>query len=135
MADAAEMFEPLSDDEREMVPTRASASPTLDGWEIVSPVPDSAPKQIPPHRFGRPSGKWEYRNETRELLFVMCRFDKADGGKEVMPLTFCQDAQGNREWRLRGYPPPRPLYGLDRLSERPEAPVLIVEGEKTADAA
>lgn len=30
---------------------------------------------------------------------------------------------------------PRPLYGLDRLAAAPAAPVLIVEGEKTADAA
>jgi putative DNA primase/helicase len=135
MADAAEMFEPLSDDEREMVPARASAAPTLGGWEVVSPVPDDAPTKMPPHRLGKPSGKWAYRNETGDLLFFVCRFDKADGGKEILPQTLCQDAQGNREWRWRGYPPLRPLYGLDRLSERPDAPILIVEGEKTADVA
>jgi putative DNA primase/helicase len=33
------------------------------------------------------------------------------------------------------WPAPRPLYGLPGLSERPEAPVLVVEGEGTADAA
>ncbi len=30
---------------------------------------------------------------------------------------------------------PTPLYGLDRLAARPDAPVLVVEGEKAADAA
>ena len=30
---------------------------------------------------------------------------------------------------------PVPMYGLDRLAARPEATVLLVEGEKTADAA
>ena len=135
MADPAEMFEPLSDDEREIAPPRPSASRTLDGWDVVSPVPDDAPKKIPPHRLGKPSDKWAYRNEAGELLFVVCRFDKVDGGKEILPLTFCQDGRGNREWRWRGYPPPRPLYGLDGLSEYPETSVLIVEGEKTADAA
>lgn len=132
MADPAEMFEPLSYDEREAAP--APPSSTLDGWDVISPVPDDAPRTIPLHRLGKPSGKWAYRNETEELLFVVCRFDKGDDDKDVLPLTFCQDAHGNQEWRWRGYPPPRPLYGLDRLSESPEAPVLIVEGEKAADA-
>jgi DNA primase len=35
----------------------------------------------------------------------------------------------------KGFPNPRPLYGLHLLAERLEAPVLVVEGEKTADAA
>ena len=30
---------------------------------------------------------------------------------------------------------PRPLYGLDRLAARPDAPVIVCEGEKAADAA
>jgi putative DNA primase/helicase len=43
-------------------------------------------------------------------------------------------AKGLR-WRWKGLPSPRPLYGLDRLAERPDAPVVICEGEKAADAA
>ena len=38
-------------------------------------------------------------------------------------------------WKPKGSCPPRPLYGLDRLHTRPEAPVVVVEGEKAADAA
>nr|WP_246591083.1 DUF6371 domain-containing protein [Georgfuchsia toluolica] len=33
------------------------------------------------------------------------------------------------------FPEPRPLYGLDRLAAKPDATVLLVEGEKCADAA
>ena len=40
-----------------------------------------------------------------------------------------------REWRSKGFPDPRPLFGLDRLAARPDALVIIVEGEKAADAA
>ena len=36
---------------------------------------------------------------------------------------------------LAGVPAPRPLYGLDTLAQRPDAPVLVLEGEKAADAA
>ena len=109
--------------------------PKPEPWRPIVPVPDNAPRQIPQHRLGKPSGKWAYRNEAGELLFVVCRFDKPDGGKEILPLTFCEDPQGRREWRWKGFPVPRPLYGLDRLAARPDAPVLNVEGEKAADAA
>src|SRR4029077_1577942 len=39
------------------------------------------------------------------------------------------------EWRWESWPAKRPLYGLQRLAERPLAPTLIVEGEKCVDAA
>ena len=64
----------------------------------------------------------------------MLRFDKSDGGKEFRPLTLWRDAQGLR-WRWKSVPPPRPLYNLDKLAGRPDAPVVICEGEKSADAA
>jgi len=38
-------------------------------------------------------------------------------------------------WHFKRANPPLPLYGLDRLAARPDAPVLVVEGEKAADAA
>ena len=42
---------------------------------------------------------------------------------------------GATGWHWKHPLEPRPLYGLDRLAERLDAPVLIVEGEKAADAA
>ena len=35
----------------------------------------------------------------------------------------------------KAFPTPRPLYNLDKLAERPDDWILVVEGEKTADAA
>ena len=66
---------------------------------------------------------------------IVRRFDLPDGSKDIRPLTFWRHPDGRREWRWKGLPAPRPLYGLDRLAARPDAPVLIVEGEKAADAA
>ena len=66
----------------------------------------------------------------------MLRFNLPGGGKEFLPATFCrQAASGAREWRFKGWAAQRPLYGLDRLAARPHAPVVVVEGEKAADAA
>jgi uncharacterized protein (DUF927 family) len=72
---------------------------------------------------------WRYRDAAGALLFVVARFD-TPRGKEVLP--FCCGADG---WRWKAAPAPRPLYGLDHLAARSDAPVLLVEGEKTADAA
>jgi putative DNA primase/helicase len=58
--------------------------------------------------------------------FLVCRFP----GKKIRPLWWDGTA-----WRWKAPPAPRPLYRLDALRQHPDAPVLIVEGEKTADAA
>jgi uncharacterized protein (DUF927 family) len=64
----------------------------------------------------------------------VARFDKADGSKVVLPLTLWRVA-GQLRWQWKAFPDPRPLYGLQRLAEHPSAPVLVVEGEKAAEAA
>jgi len=64
---------------------------------------------------------WRYNDD-----FYVCRFPV----KRIRPLWF-----DGTEWKWTAPPAPRPLYNLDSLSQRPDAPVLIVEGEKTADAA
>src|SRR5439155_14559290 len=53
----------------------------------------------------------------------------------ILPLTFCRLANGRHGWRWHAFSAPRPFYGLDRLAQFTVADVLLVEGEKTADAA
>ena len=84
---------------------------------IDRPIPEPS---IPP---GRQS--WRY-NDT----FYVVRTDRPDGTKDIMPFSWDGTA-----WRWKAPPAPRPLYRLDVLHLQPDAPVLIVEGEKTADAA
>ena len=64
---------------------------------------------------------WQYGPD-----FIVCRFP----GKRLRPLWW-----DGSQWLWKAPPAPRPLYNLDALQQRPNAPVLIVEGEKTADAA
>lgn len=102
----------------------------------VLPVPDEAPAPPKSHpRLGAPSHTWEYHDAGRRLLFLVCRFDLAAGGKEIRPLSLRRMPSGELQWRWLGVDPLRPLYGLDRLASRPDADVLICEGEKAADAA
>ena len=102
--------------------------------EHVAPVPSDAPKPLESHRgHGRPSALWTYRDAAGRVLRYVGRFDGADG-KVVLPPTLWR-SQGRLQWRWKGEPAPRPLYGLQGLASRPGDPVLVVEGEKTADAA
>ena len=99
----------------------------------IMPIPENAPDlpSIPPY-----AGKYCYRNAQGEELFYTLRYDELGGGKSVRPMCYGQDRDGNRQWCSKMPKEPRPLYGLDRLARvAPNAAVLLVEGEKTADAA
>lgn len=101
------------------------------------PVPDSAPAPHAAHvKRGFPERVWCYRDAAGAVLGYVYRFKTSGGGKEVLPLTWCRHAEtGAMEWRWMSFAVPRPLYGLDRLAARPDATVLLVEGEKCAEAA
>ena len=117
-------------------PSKGKAGPQAD-LHSVMPVPKDAPSPLDRHpSHGRPVHRWPYLDERSELLGYACRFVRADGTKTYQPLTLFRDvATGALKWKWKGWGEPRPLYGLDRLAARPEAPVLLCEGEKAADAA
>lgn len=114
-------------------PGGTAARPDKPAGEIIMPVPAEAPPPPTHPGNGEPSETWTYRDASGRALFLMARFDKP-GGKEVLPLTLWREA-GRLRWRWKAAPEPRPLYGLDELVRLPTVPVLVVEGEKTADAA
>lgn len=109
---------------------------------FTKPPPASRKRPVPPPEAaevlpplwhpanGKPSRTWRYNDPKGNLLFYVARYDKPDGKKEVIPWTY-----KNGGWEQGAMPVPRPLYNLDLLRRDPEKPVLIVEGEKTADAA
>ncbi len=96
----------------------------------IMPAPEPLPDLLQHRRFGVPTKVWCYHDANDALLMAVARFDMPGGEKQVLPFT-C----GATGWEWKGLPAPRPLYGLDRLAARPDAPVLVVEGEKAADAA
>jgi uncharacterized protein (DUF927 family) len=115
---------------------KAKAKPA-DDWRPILPVPDDAPAPVFLHnRYGQPVAHWTYRDGQGRVVGYACRFEPEQGRKEILPVTYCQGQGGLREWRFKSFPAPRPLYGLDRLAgAKSDVPVLLVEGEKTADAA
>lgn len=112
-------------------------------WIAIQPIPVEAMNKCPAkHRqHGVPSKVWIYRDAQGQPLMALYRFDLGpdeDGKprKVFAPLTWCQRADGQTtQWRWQGLPDPRPLLRLDELSQRLDAPVVLCEGEKAADAA
>lgn len=110
---------------------RRTKSPGPEAWRPVVPVPRDAPAAP---QLKSSSSSWAYKDQQGRLLGYVLRIDRGSK-KQVFPLTYCDNGRGQRIWRKKALPKPRPLYGLDRLARLPNAPVLVVEGEKTADAA
>jgi hypothetical protein len=110
-------------------------------WAPIMPVPLGAP--VPPANhpaLGTPTAIWTYRSAEGVLGYVW-RFNiptaEDQAAKEFRPLVFARHPNGKlTEWRWQGFPEPRPLYNLDKIIQaRPSAPILVCEGEKSADAA
>lgn len=79
---------------------------------------------------GAPVYTHKYLDHEGNTLMYTARYNKEDGSKEFRPFTVV-----NGKWVRKAYPHTRPLYGLNLLAENPNAPVLIVEGERTAELA
>lgn len=104
-------------------------------WEPIAVVPDDAGAYPVAHPVrGRPDAHWEYRDQDRNLLGVIYRFTTSDGGKEISACVYAKNSKsGKCEWRWMQFAEPRPLYLPGAL--RSDFPVLLIEGEKCADAA
>jgi len=105
-------------------------------FRILTPVPSDAPElDWGMLSLGDPTAVYDYRNARGELLMRIYRQDRLTGEKIIRPLVYAEARSGKRSWYVMSLPTPIPLYGLDHLATSPEALVLVVEGEKTADAA
>lgn len=117
-------------------------------WQVEMPAPAKAGLPRCQHyKDGKslPATKvWPYYDAERRVLMADARYDytveiEQDGQKvkvskkDVITWSWARNLQGESTWR-----PTRaarcPLYGLDRLAQKPDATVLLVEGCKAADA-
>ena len=119
----------------------SSASPAKEAgkaanWVPVVPVPENAPPVPLAHiKRGKPDASWAYKDAEGRLLGYIWRFTTSDGGKEIVPFTFCaHSTTGAQEWRNVQFAEPRPLYvpGIELVAGKMK---LLVSGEKCADAA
>src|SRR3990167_1407261 len=117
-------------------PKRVKPAPKSDLVPII-PVPDDAPPcrwKHPQH--GEPDKLWPYHDADRRVAYYHARWnDDACAAVHRGQITYCRNGTGVARWAAKGPPKPYLLYNLPRLAETPDAPVLLVEGEKAADRA
>lgn len=139
MNPTTDLLKPLAPQEIE---NTAPTSSKIEEWTPIAPVPPEAAALLEKalayynQQYGvTPSAQYPYHNESGELLGFIVRWDKSNGKKEIRPYRYCETNNGKKEWKGQGFEEPRPLYNLHRIKQRSDAPILVCEGEKAADAA
>ena len=80
-------------------------------------------------RLGTASAQWRYKDAHGRHVGSIIRWNNSDGTKrDVRPISLIDG-----KWMPAGLPSPRPLYRLPEIQDAHT--VLVVEGEKAADAA
>jgi putative DNA primase/helicase len=101
-------------------------------------IPETPPTNAAPPALDRAVAQWCYRNAEGNPLFWIQRLNLANGRKLFVHCVWL-DGGWHRASKKDGFtcswPTPRPLYNLHLLARSSDAPVLLVEGEKAADAA
>lgn len=84
-----------------------------------------------------------YRDHEGNLKGYVVRFEGAielngeiDIKKSTLPLAYCINEKGLKHWRWRSFDAKNKTpYGIEKLAHNPDKQILVVEGEKTCDAA
>jgi DNA primase len=137
------------------------AAQTRQEWTPVFPAPNHEPNLKQENQLTYmlkgclETARFAYKDAEHNVLGYVVRLEDKNGNKITPTLTFCTKLESEikskdkdhdqlltpdshssiSEWRWQGFGNDRPLYGLEQLKDKPNASVLIVEGEKTCDAA
>jgi len=125
-------------------PKEKAEAATANEWTACSIVPDDAKPMNPQKDFPwmlkthDVAGLYEYQNIENNLIGGTIRFiNKTTKDKQVIPYAYCKNESTNQSsWRFKGFTDHgyKPIYGFEKLNHDKRT-ILIVEGEKTADAA
>lgn len=116
--------------------------------EVIVPVPAKAPdivagQETPPiynHKrdktttYRNPSKVYSYATAAGEIVAYVIRLDFEDGKKATPTVTWSTRPDGTEGYSLLRPPRPYLLYNLDQIAADPDRDILIVEGEKCAEA-
>ncbi len=131
---------PITQEEQQFVADKTTGK-TIDkaDKEPVFPVPDTASSidSFAVKKWGgKPDVLYPYHNADGAVMLYIARWHN-DGDKIIRPLSYCNLGNGQFGWAIKGMGgvDNRPLYRLPEILNNPDKPVLICEGEKTADSA
>ena len=134
------MFDPLTDSEQgsaAVTNTRLDAGKGEEPARAV-PVPSDAPEPdwSVLSGYGQPSKVWDYRDAEGQCSFLVAQWEMPGSGNGAKPGKVIRPVAWNgANWTLKAMSEDRPLYRLpELLGADPETQVIVVEGEKCADA-
>lgn len=114
---------------------------------VLIPAPRHAPApKFWHYKLGEPQKVWVYKNLLGDVCFYIARFEKEDGTKDVIPMSYCYYYDRRSKamqygWRWKGVSRDtgfkRPLYNLADLllPDNVHKWVILTEGEKACDSA
>ena len=102
-------------------------------WEHALTQPTNS---VPQHwEHGEPHHIYKYADTAGRPVGAILRWDLPNGKKEIRQISWMRHKKTNRcTWIWQAFNAPRPLYKGELLDKMPNADVVIVEGEKAADA-
>lgn len=93
--------------------------------------PFDAPKPNFIHaKHGQPTKVWTYKTHAGEVFMYIARYDP---GEKKLFIPFSWDTE-QKKWRWLSHTENCPLYNLDHIATNTERMIIVVEGEKCADA-
>lgn len=143
-------FAPITDAEREGNDSARKVAGGAAGEDAIELLPlmhDPAPGAFRHREHGEPKTVWLYRDHAGAVIAAAARYQwtNPDHTIDKVVLPWCHGKRTRRMtdgrtsvksgWHAKAMPEPRSLYGLHDLTCRHDAPVLVTEGEKAANAA
>jgi len=114
--------------------SQPEAARRLTGNDAARAEPQFPPDGTEPPTFRHPkhgaaTAHWEYHDERGRIVGYVSRHEPLGNKKQILPWRW-----DGKRWRNLAMIAPRPLYRLSELLRNRQAQVIVVEGEKTADA-
>ena len=119
-------------------------------WKPIVPVPNTVKDPDLTGKYlnymlkdgWQETGRYAYRDATGNLKGYVIRLEKERGegkknDKKPLPLAWCENEKlGITCWKSQAFDnEDKTPYGIEKLAQDLSKPVLVVEGEKTVDAA
>lgn len=101
-------------------------------YKPIQPIKSDRPN-LNSSKYGKPVTTHEWRDASNKLLGLTVRYEYEDDGERAK--RFSQWSIINDKWEPKSIPKDRPLYDLKRIIDNPTYKIVIVEGEKSLEAA
>lgn len=141
---AAEILGGERDESRPTPKPRPEYVDPYAGYEILYPAPcinagepvwiENPNHENPEPKQWRPTMLHPYHDADGNIRCYVIRAVFGDGQKITPTIHWCRKPNGSEGWVLYHQPEPRILYNLNLIASNPSAQIVIVEGEKAADA-